>query len=64
MGRKRSEEIKSRSARTHQSFATQATENRMDLLNSFNDKKYSFEIVDLYEEEKSRGTKVMISIPI
>lgn len=64
VGRKRSEEIKARNAHTHQSFATQATENRMDLLNSFNDKKYSFIIVDLYEDEKSLGTKVIISIPI
>ncbi len=64
VGRKKSEEIKARNARTHHSFATQATENRMDLLNSFNDKKYSFEIIDLYDDEKSLGTKVIISIPI
>lgn len=64
VGRKRSEEIKARSSRTHQSFATDATDKRMDLLNSYNDKKYSFKIIDLYEDEKSVGTKVLISIPI
>ena len=64
VGRKKSEEIKARSNRTHQSFATEATDKRMDLLNSYNDKKYSFKIIDLYEEEKSLGTKVVISIPI
>lgn len=64
VGRKKSEEIKSRNVRSHQSFATQATEERMDLLNSFNDKKYNFEIIDLYEDDKSIGTKVVISIPV
>lgn len=64
VGRKKSEEIKVRNSRTHQSFATEATDKRMDLLNSFNDKHYSFEIIDLYEDEKSLGTKVIISIPI
>lgn len=64
VGRKRSEEIKIRNSRTHQSFATEATDKRMDLLNSYNDKKYSFKIIDLYEGEKPIGTKVIISIPI
>lgn len=64
VGRKRSEEIKSRNARTHQSFATEATDKRMDLLNSYNDKKYNFKIIDLYDDDKSLGTKVIISIPI
>jgi hypothetical protein len=64
VGRKRSEEIKVRNVRTHQSFATEATDKRMDLLNSFNDKKYNFEIIDLYEDDKALGTKVIISIPV
>ncbi len=64
VGRKRSEEIKERNNRLHQSFSTEATDRRMDLLNSFNDKKYSFEIIDLYEDGKSLGTKVIISIPV
>ena len=64
VGRKRSEEIKTRNSRTHQSFATEATDKRMDLLNSFNDKKYSFKIIDLLEDDRSLGTKVIISIPI
>lgn len=64
VGRKRSEEIKLRNARVHQSFATEATDRRMDLLNSFNDKKYSFQIIDLYEGDISLGTKVIVSIPV
>lgn len=64
VGRKRSEEIKTRNSKTHQSFATEATDKRMDLLNSFNDKHYNFEIIDLYEDGKPLGTKVIVSIPI
>lgn len=64
VGRKKSEEIKARNSKTHQSFATEATDKRMDLLNSFNDKHYSFEIIDLYEDGKPLGTKVIISIPV
>lgn len=64
VGRKKSEEIKARNTRTYQSFATQATDKRMDLLNSFNNKKYNFEIIDLYDEDKPSGTKVIITIPI
>lgn len=64
VGRIKSQEIKARNNRTHQSFATEATDKRMDLLNSFNDKHYSFEIIDLYEGDKPSGTKVIISIPI
>ncbi len=64
VGRKKSEEIKARNSRTHQSFATEATDKRMDLLNSFNDKKYGFEIIDLYDGDKPLGTKVIISIPV
>ena len=64
VGRKKSEEIKTRNLRTHDSFATQATDKRMDLLNSYNDKYYSFKIIDLYEDDKAIGTKVIILIPI
>ncbi|MES2761108.1 MAG: histidine kinase [Bacteroidota bacterium] len=64
VGRKKSEEIKARNTRTHRSFATEATDKRMDLLNSFNDKKYNFEIIDLYTDGNPLGTKVIISIPV
>lgn len=64
VGRKRSEEIKLRNKSTHESFATQATEKRMDLLNSFNDKEYSFGIIDLIKDDVAEGTEVVISIPI
>lgn len=64
IGRKKSEEIKNRSGRLHQSFATEATEKRIELLNSFNNKKYSFEIIDMDVNNISNGTKVIIKIPI
>lgn len=64
VGRKRSAEIKARMERTHQSFSTEATEKRIELLNSFNNKKYDFKIYDLGSDEKPEGTKVVIVIPI
>jgi sensor histidine kinase YesM len=64
IGRKKSEEIKNRSGRIHQSFATEATEKRIELLNTFNNKKYSFEIIDMDINNISNGTKVIIKIPI
>ncbi|MBC7863063.1 MAG: histidine kinase [Bacteroidia bacterium] len=63
IGRKRSEEIKKRQNPAHTSFATKATENRIDLLNSYSDQKYSFKIIDLEENGVATGTKVVISIP-
>ncbi len=64
IGRSKSEEIKNRGGRVHQSFATKATEKRIELLNSFGNKKYSFEIFDLEENNISNGTIVIVSIPL
>ncbi|MBK7666880.1 MAG: histidine kinase [Sphingobacteriaceae bacterium] len=64
VGRKRSEEIKARNSKNHPSFATQAIDKHMYLLNSVKGKKYSLQIIDLYEAEMAIGTKVIISIPI
>lgn len=64
VGRKRVAKIQQRQLETHPSFATQATQKRIALLNANRQKKYSFEIVDLYEKDKSIGTKVCILIPL
>ncbi len=64
IGRKHSEEIKKRQNAGHTSFATLATEERIDLLNSNSDQQYSFETIDLFEEEQATGTKVIITIPL
>lgn len=63
VGRKRAQEIKMKGFVTHQSFATNATEKRIELLNSFGNKKYSIEIVDKEKDGLPLGTKVVISIP-
>lgn len=63
VGRKKSEEIKARHGRSHQSFATKATEKRIELLNSYGTSNFSFEIIDNSTDGKSSGTTVVISIP-
>jgi hypothetical protein len=63
VGRKKSEEIKARHGRSHQSFATKATEKRIELLNSYGTSNFSFEIIDNSIDGKSSGTTVIISIP-
>ncbi|MDP2384946.1 MAG: histidine kinase [Bacteroidota bacterium] len=64
VGRKRAEEIKQRSPLKHKSFATKATEKRLQLINSAREKKIELEIVDLQNKEVAEGTKVVISIPV
>ncbi|MBA4239433.1 MAG: hypothetical protein C0448_01815 [Sphingobacteriaceae bacterium] len=63
IGRKKSEEIKSRHGRSHQSFATQATEKRIELLNSYGVNEFNFEIIDNMDGDKALGTTVIITIP-
>jgi ligand-binding sensor domain-containing protein/anti-sigma regulatory factor (Ser/Thr protein kinase) len=64
VGRKKVEEIKARLVKNHQSFATQATEKRIELLNQMTKDSYSFELNDLYEDNQAAGTLVKIQIPI
>lgn len=48
----------------HNSFATEATAHRLELLNFGKEKKIGVEIKDLYEETIAIGTKVTLLIPI
>ena len=65
VGRKKSKELQKKRATLHKSFATKATEERLELLNFGKDKKIGVEIIDLYNEEQiGSGTKVIVSIPI
>ena len=51
--------------RKHQSFATKASQNRLELLNQNAVDKIDLQIIDLYDEQKnSLGTKVVLTIPI
>ncbi|MBN8697229.1 MAG: histidine kinase [Bacteroidetes bacterium] len=63
IGRKRSAEINKKYRTGHYSFATNATEKRIELLNSFSKKQYRFEIIDKEEKGEPTGTKVNIHIP-
>jgi ligand-binding sensor domain-containing protein len=62
VGRKKAGEINSRQKKNHQSFATNATEKRIELLNSFSNKKFKFTIIDLEENGLATGTRVMIEL--
>jgi ligand-binding sensor domain-containing protein len=64
IGRKHANEIKLRQANTTTSFATEATEKRIDLLNSYSNVNYAFTIIDLMQEDKPAGTKVILTLPL
>ena len=51
--------------RKHQSFATKASQNRLDLLNQSSKEKIDLQIIDLYDaNNQPSGTKAVLSIPI
>lgn len=65
IGRAASSEINKMRDPKHQSFATKATRNRLDLLNYGSDKPLSAEIIDLFDEsDVPNGTMVRLNIPI
>lgn len=63
VGRKRAAEIKNRAGEKHRSFATGATQQRLDLLNT-SVSGFGFEINDLEKEGVATGTEVVIRIPL
>lgn len=64
VGRKKVGEIQKRQQANHKSFATKATQKRIELLNYKAKDTYSFDIIDLYDREEALGTKVIVSIPL
>jgi len=63
IGRVASSQINNK--RKHQSFATKASQNRMELLNQSTNEKIDLQIIDLYDSDnKGSGTKIILSIPI
>ena len=65
IGRAASAKIQEQRGAIHQSFATQATENRLELLNQTQIQKIGVHISDLYNDDgTARGTKVQLDIPI
>lgn len=65
IGRKKSALINEKRLHKHESFATAATQNRIELLNVGREKDISFTIVDLLDDnENAAGTKVILKIPL
>ena len=63
IGRKASQEINKN--RKHKSFATEASHNRLQLLNQNIGQKIGLEIEDLWDENRQpSGTRVVVTIPI
>ena len=64
VGRKRAQEINKRKVTEHKSFALKATTERLNLLNYGRENKIGVRVIDLFEAEKSTGTRVVLTIPI
>ena len=64
VGRKKAEELRSKTSLRKKSYGTEITKNRIETLNKTSELQTSFEIIDLYNEnENAAGTKVLIKIP-
>lgn len=65
IGRQKSNELNQIKNKNHQSFATEALQNRIDLLNEYNHKNISLKIIDKHNlQNQPTGTLVEIIIPI
>jgi LytS/YehU family sensor histidine kinase len=65
IGRKKSMELNKIKNKNHKSFATDATQNRIELLNQLNSNNISIEYIDNENELGfSLGTKVVFILPI
>ncbi len=63
VGRQKAAEIKSRSPIAHKSFATNATQKRLELINLNRKNKITLNFTDLYIDNIATGTEVKIIIP-
>jgi hypothetical protein len=64
IGRIKSQEIKERQSIDHKSFATDAINQRVDIINTTFGKGIRIEIEDLFEDNEAAGTLVILTIPI
>lgn len=65
VGRKKSQELKSKSATSRKSLGMKLTEHRLTLLNKHTALNASVEIIDLYDEKEApAGTRVVLKIPV
>lgn len=63
VGREESERIQKRRGGKHESFAMNAIQERLDLLSERFEGNFSFEVIDLYDYDISKGTKIIVRIP-
>lgn len=65
IGRQKSAELNAIKNKNHNSFATNAMQNRIDLLNKNNKNKITIDFIDkMNQSQQSQGTTVVIEIPI
>jgi ligand-binding sensor domain-containing protein len=64
IGRNKSNEFKKNRVQQHKSMGMSITQERLDILNSTLSSIISSEIIDLYENGESAGTKVVLIIPL
>ena len=64
VGLKKAAEIKERSPIKHNTFATRATEKRLELINSDRKNAIPLEIIDLEETGSPIETKVVLKVPL
>lgn len=64
VGRKRSDEINARKVKTHKSFAVNATQKRLELLNKYYQGKIGLQTIDLGTDEQPTGTMVVLHLPV
>lgn len=63
VGREESERIQKRRGGKHESFAMNAIQERLNLLGERFEGNFSFEVIDLYDYDVSKGTKIIVRIP-
>ena len=63
VGRAKSREIQERQASGHKSFALEAINKRLELINHQNSQNAGYRIEDLVTDEKATGTRVTIILP-
>ena len=64
IGREKSKEFKKNRVQQHKSMGMSITQERLDILNSSLNSRLNAEIIDLYEDGQSSGTRVRLIIPL
>jgi sensor histidine kinase YesM/ligand-binding sensor domain-containing protein len=64
IGRQKSKDLKTYNNYEHKSYGLDITQTRIDIYNQKNNVDISYQIIDLFDNGKSAGTKIIITIPI